>query len=412
VINARFPHSYGSVLSTLAERLKEVAPGRVQVLTGPRQVGKTHLLRALERRWRGRAVYAAADEPAASLPGWWEARWQEAEHVASRRGSAVLLIDEIHFLPEWSRRLKTAYDRLTHEKVPIHVVVSGSSSLRVGRGARETMAGRFESLRLLHWPARELARQLKIEPDRAVEIAARFGTYPGAVALLDDETRWASYVRDAIVEPAVGRDIMAMEVIRKPALLRQVFALAVGHPAEIVSLQKLQGALGEAGALETIAHYLAVLEQAFLVAPIEKFSPHAVRRRAAPPKLVVLNQGILAALSVREASRPEGAAARWGRWVENACIAHAWNAGQAVSYWRQEPLEVDMVTSGSWGAWAVEVTTAPYSTRDLAGLLGFCAANPAYRPLLVCEAGREALARRQGTASISWQEFLLSGPPT
>ena len=411
MIDTRFPHSYGSVLATLAQRLKEVAPGRVQVLTGPRQVGKTHLLRAVERRWRGRAVYAAADEPAASLPGWWESRWQEAERVASRRGSAVLLIDEIQFLPEWSRRLKTAYDRLAHEKVPIHVVVSGSSSLRVGQGARESMAGRFESLRLLHWPARELARQLKIEPDRAVEIAGRFGTYPGAVAFLDDETRWASYVRDAIVEPAVGRDIMAMEVIRKPALLRQVFALAVGHPAEIVSLQKLQGALGETGALETIAHYLAVLEQAFLVAAIEKFSPHAVRRRAAPPKLVVLNQGILAALSPRAASRPESVPALWGRWVENACIAHAWNAGQAVSYWRQEPLEVDMVISGSWGAWAVEVTTAPYATRDLAGLLYFCAANPAYRPLLVCEAGREALARRQGIASVSWQEFLLSGPP-
>ena len=408
MIDKRFPHAYGSVLATLTQRLKEVAPGRVQVLTGPRQVGKTHLLRAIERRWRGRAVYAAADTPAASLAGWWEARWQEAERIAARRGSAVLLIDEIQFLPEWGRCLKTAYDRLAHERMPIHVVVSGSSSLRVGQGARETMAGRFESLRLLHWPARELARQFKIEPGRAVSIAARYGTYPGAIAYLDDGARWTSYVREAIIEPAIGRDIMALELIRKPALLRQVFALAAGHPAEIVSLQKLQGALGEAGAMETIAHYLAVLEQAFLVVGIEKFSAHAVRRRAAPPKLVVLNQGILAA---QAANRPESDRGTWGRWVENACIAHAWNAGQAVSYWRQEPLEVDVVISGSWGAWAVEVTTASYSTRDLAGLLHFCEANPGYRALLVCEAGLEAHARRQGVACISWQEFLLTGPP-
>jgi len=202
-----------------------------------------------------------------------------------------------------------------------------------------------------------------------------------------------------------------LEVIRKPALLRQVFAVAAGHPAEVVSLQKLQGALGESGALETIAHYLSILQEAYLVAPLEKFSGQAGRRRAAPPKLIVLNQGILAALAARSGARPENDRRLWGRWVENACIANAWNAGQSVWYWRQEPLEVDMVLSGSWGAWAVEVTVGAVTSRDLAGILSFAETHPGYRPLLVCEKGATATAQRMGVACQTWQEFLLSGPP-
>jgi predicted AAA+ superfamily ATPase len=407
----RFPHAYSSVLAELARRLSEPPPGRVQVVAGPRQVGKTHLLRAIEERWQGRAIYAAADVPAAALPGWWDAQWHEVERLATARGAAVLLVDEIQYLPGWARRLKAETDRVLHRRVPVHVVVSGSSSLRVGQGTRETMAGRFERLEIRHWPARELARQLGLDEDVAVATALRLGTYPGAVPFTNDGTRWASYVRDAIIEPAVGRDIMALEVIRRPALLRQVFALAAGHPAEIVSLQKLQGALVDRGALETIAHYLAVLQDAYLTAPVEKFTVHAVRRRAAPPKLIVLNQGILAALSDVPPEQPIADPRLWGRWVENACLAAAWNAGQTVNYWRQEPLEVDMVLTGSWGRWAVEVKTGPFGARDLAGLLAFCRLHPDYRPLCLCEPGHERGAKDAGILACPVQRFLLDGPP-
>jgi len=51
----------------------------------------------------------------------------------------------------------------------------------------------------------------------------------------------AAYVKDAIIDPAIGRDVLALGTVRRPALLRQVFAPATGCPAQIVSLQKLQG---------------------------------------------------------------------------------------------------------------------------------------------------------------------------
>ena len=100
---------------------------------------------------------------------------------------------------------------------------------------------------------------------------------------------------------------------------------------------------------------------------------------------------------------------RWGRWVENACIALAWNAGQNPCYWRAEPLEVDMILHGSWGRWAVEIKTGSYGHRDLAGVLEFCRRYADFNPLILCEPGYEAVAQQAGIAAVVWSSFLLNG---
>ena len=411
MIDRKFQHTYSSILETLWSRLEEPAPGRVQLLSGPRQVGKTHLLRALEQRLEDRVVFAAADVTAAGLSGWWEAQWRRAEAMAQSGATAVLMIDEVQYLSDWSRRLKVEYDRVIRENLPVHVVVTGSSSLTLGRDSQETMAGRFEHLRLLHWPASELVAQLGIDAPTAVDLTVSHGTYPGAAPLLDQPDRWRAYVRDAIIEPAIGRDILHLEAVRKPAMLRQVFTLAAAHPAEVISLNKLRGELTDRGALETIAHYLQVLERAYLVAPVYKHSARELRRRQSPPKLIVLNQAIIAAMANDPFPQPGDRSGTYGRWVENACLALAWNSGQQIAYWREEPLEVDLVMSGSWGRWAVEVKTGSFQTRDLEGLLELCRRYPDFRPLVVCNPGTEPIARSAGVAACSWREFLLTGPP-
>jgi predicted AAA+ superfamily ATPase len=155
------------------------------------------------------------------------------------------------------------------------------------------MAGRFERLSLTHWSARALSVAFALPPAEAAVALVQTGSYPGAFPLRADPARGRAYVRDAIVEPAIGRDLMALTSIRRPALLRQIFAVAAGMPAQIVSLQKLQGQLGDPGALETVAQYLSLLSDAYLVAPLEKFSERVIRRRRAPPKLVTLNNALI-----------------------------------------------------------------------------------------------------------------------
>jgi uncharacterized protein len=394
----------------LLKRLREPAPGRIQLLTGPRQVGKTTLLLEIASQFGDAAIYAAGDEPDAALPGFWERRWADAEALA-QRGTAILLLDEIHYLSDWARRLKGYWDRQHRRRAPIHVVATGSSALRVATGSRESLAGRFERMVLSHWSAASLASAFQLSAREAALNLVRFGSYPGAMALNGDPARWRAYLRDAIIEPAIGRDLLALGAIRRPALLRQVFAIAAGSPAQIVSLQKLQGQLQDKGALETVAHYLALLQDAYLLAPLERFSMRAHRRRAAPPKLVTLNNALL---SVMHPDGPPDAARepeRFGSWVENACLAFGVNQSQRVTYWREEPLEIDAVLEGSWGDWAIEVKTSRSDAQALKGLLEFCRRNPRFTPLVISAPGDEENARRHGIRSVSWEEFLVSGPP-
>jgi len=406
-----FHLDYPACLALLRRRLKEPPPGRIQILTGPRQVGKTTLLLELERLLGPQAVYAAADGPEAALPGFWERMWERAERAAAAHGRAVVLLDEAQGFGDWAGRLKGEWDRLQRRRVRIHAVVTGSSALRLAQGSRESLAGRFERITLAHWPAATAASVFGLRRNEAADLAVQRGLYPGTIGLRRDPARWAAYVRDAVVEPAIGRDLLALAPVRRPALLRQVFATSAASPAQIVSLQKLQGRLEGWGALETIAHYLRLLEDAFLVAALGKHSVRAARRRAAPPKLVVLNNAFLAVTDDRGVPDEEREAARFGAWVENACLAFAWNAGQRVAYWREEPYEVDGVIDGSWGAWAVEIKTGRFGAGDLAGLFEFVRRFPAYRLLVVCsEAGLDTAARLDIPA-VSWRDFLLDGPP-
>jgi len=407
---AEIQNAYQHCRDVLLERLGEAAPGRIQLLTGPRQVGKTTLLLDLAAKFGDQAIYAAGDDPDASLPGFWERRWAEAE-TRAKQGTAILLLDEVHQLSDWAGRLKGHWDRARRRRLPIHVVATGSSALRVAQASRESLAGRFERLTLSHWPAASLATAFHLSPHEAAINLVLFGSYPGAVEFQKSPERWRAYVRDAIIEPAIGRDVLAQGAVRRPALLRQVFAIAAGSPAQIVSLQKLQGQLQDSGAIETVANYLALLGDAYLIAPLEKYSTQVLRRRASPPKLVTLNNALLSAMHPDGAPDQGREPGRFGFWVENACLAFAINQGQQVMYWREEPLEIDAVMDGSWGKWAVEVKTGRFDVLALRGVLEFCRRNPAFTPLVICAPGDEEIARRHGVASVSWEDFLISGPP-
>lgn len=403
-------NAYGFCQQTLVQRLSEAAPGRIQILTGPRQVGKTTLLLELVERFGEQAVYAAGDDPNAVLPGYWERVWADAESRA-QQGTALLLLDEVHRFPQWAAKLKGNWDRIRRKHIPIHVVATGSSALGVTTGSRESLAGRFEKFTLSHWPAASLASVFHRSPQEAVRGLVQFGSYPGAVEFEKDPLRWRSYLRDAIIEPAIGRDVLALGAVRRPALLRQIFAVAAGSPAQIVSLQKIQGQLQDSGALETVAHYLALLEDAYLIASLEKYTAQALRRRSSPPKLITLNNGLLTAMHPDGAPDQQREPERFGHWVENACLAFAVNQGQRVTYWREEPMEVDAVSEGSWGSWAVEVKTGHFTGQELYGLLEFCRRYPAFRPLVITAPGNEEAAKRHDVDAVCWEDFLFSGPP-
>lgn len=257
-------------------------------------------------------------------------------------------------------------------KTALHVVATGSSALDPETGTRETTAGRFEKTSLRHWGAGALVELLGVRRKEAPGNLVTRGGYPGARVFWKDEGRLRSYLRDAIVEPAIGRDILRLEQVRKPALLRQIFALAMAHPAEILSLEKIAGSLAGKGALETIARYLHLLQEAYLVAPVSKWSGGEIRRRKSAPKLIALNNGLLLGGSSLPAPDPQNEPARWGRWI-------------------------------------VEVKTGRYSMADLKGLAVASTKFPDFSPVVLCDPGEEGPAEAAGFHAVSWHDYLLRG---
>lgn len=357
----------------------------IQVVAGPRQVGKTtsvtHVLEASPMA----SHYASADSPATHTPVWIAQQWEAARALATG-GPAILALDEVQKVPGWSDQVKALWDEDSRNGTDLRVVLLGSSPLLMQSGLSDSLAGRFETLRWTHWTFPECRAAFGWD----VETFLFFGGYPGAARLVDDVERWRSYVVDSLIETTLSRDILLMTRVDKPALLRQLFALACDYSGQILSYNKMLGQLRDAGNATTLAHYLRLLEGAGLVAGLPKYTGTAVRRRASSPKLQVMNTALMTALSGRTPDEVRDDTAWRGRLVESAVGAHllAQSAagGMTLGYWREGNDEVDFVVETREALHAIEVKSGPVSNRPK-GLEAFVKAYPEAKPVVVGDGG-------------------------
>lgn len=371
------------LVRSLVGRLGE--PRRfIQVLLGPRQTGKTTAVRqALEDS--GRAFhYAAADAPAPPTTAWVEAQWEAGRHKAraAGRAGAVLVLDEVQKASGWSEAVKRLWDEDGAAGLPLKAVLLGSAPLLVGRGLGESLAGRFEVVRVPHWSFAEAEAAFGLGLERFVY----FGGYPGAAALVGDEARWRSYIRESLVETTVSRDILLQTRVDKPALLRRLLQLGCDYSGQVLSFTKMLGQLHDAGNTVTLAHYLDLLAGAGMVTGLQKYSGSRLRQRGSIPKLLALNTALMSALGDGSFSSARAAPEAWGRLVETAVGAHLVNGtagtGAEVFYWREGNDEVDFVLKAGGRVTAIEVTGAPRKTA-LSGMEAFAARFRPKRKLLV-----------------------------
>ena len=382
----------------LARRLAE--PRRfIQVVAGPRQVGKSTLVAQAVEALPVPVRIASADEPALRGPDWIAAQWEAARLEAGPAGG-VLVIDEVQKAAGWSESVKRLWDEDTRAGPPLRVVLLGSAPLLVEHGLSESLAGRFEVIRVPHWSLAEMRAAFGVSLDEYVF----FGGYPGAASLVGDEARWRRYVPDSLVETTISRDVLLLTRVDKPALLRRLFELGCRFSGQELSYTKMLGQLHDAGNTTTLAHYLELLAGAGLLTGLPKFSGNAVRRRASSPKLQVLNTALSNAQSDRSFADARADPGVWGRLVESAVGAHLANAaatgGVDLSWWREGDREVDFVLSGHGRHAAIEVKSGRASASQ-PGLAAFTAAFAGLgpiRPLLV------------GGDGIDLERFLLEPP--
>ena len=301
--------------SILAGRLRE-SRQFIQVVYGPRQVGKTTMITQLVNQFDFPVHFAAADAVAETDKVWIAQQWEVARLrlKQSQAPYGLLIVDEIQKVANWSEAVKRQWDEDTRHQVPLKVVLLGSSRLLLQQGLTESLAGRFETLYMGHWTFTEMRDAFGTEASPFVW----YGGYPGAVPLFGDESRWKQYVRDALIETSISKDILMLTRVDKPALMKRMFELGCLFSGQILSYSKIVGQLQDAGNTTTLSHYLRLLDTAGLLAGIEKYNPEVLRQRASSPKFQVHNTALLSAQSPETFQSLMAAPEKWGRWVESA----------------------------------------------------------------------------------------------
>ena len=379
-------------LQQLISRMQE--PRKfIQVILGPRQVGKTTLVNQLVQQYPFGSYVVSADALGAYNTYWLEQQWEIARMKLKQTAGKefLLVVDEIQKIDNWSEIIKSLWDADTRNNIPLKVVVLGSSRLLIQRGLTESLAGRFETTFMSHWSYSEMQAAFGWNEDQYVY----FGGYPGAVTLVSDEQRWKQYLRESLIETSISKDILMLTRVDKPALMKRLFELSCSFSGQILSYNKMLGQLKDAGNTTTLSHYLSLLSTAGLVTGIEKYSNNIIRKKSSSPKFQVYNTALISAqsnISFKEAIENP---AIWGRLVESAVGAHLLNQAVSgdfvLSYWREGNDEVDFVIEQK-KLIGIEVKSG--AVQNTSGIAAFKKKFNPDKILLV------------GNSGLTWQSFL------
>ena len=354
-------------VAQLEKRLSSEKP-LIQVLIGPRQVGKTTGMRQLLSRSSWNNHYANADDLLVTDRTWLLEQWQKARLMGD---GTLLVIDEIQKIPNWSETLKSLWDK---NPGVLRVVVLGSSSLQIQTGLTESLAGRFELTRIYHWTFAELQKAFGYELERFL----LYGGYPGSVPYEDDYDRWYAYLKDSIVESVIGKDILLNRKVNNPALFRQAFEILCRYPAQEISYTKLLRQLQDKGNTDLIKYYIELYAGAFLIHPLEKYSAKGWLTRSSSPKILV---SCPALYTMTQGPYLLDDAERRGRVFELAVGAQLSQLPGELFYWREKNAEVDFIYQYQGRQYAIEVKSG--RRKSAKGLEAFMKQFPAAVPIIM-----------------------------
>ena len=365
----------------------------LQVVAGPRQVGKTTMVKQVLTEISLPSLFFSADGVDADDTGWISDRWEEAR-VQMRYHSYeefLLVFDEIHKIKNWSERVKKEWDTDSFHDLNLKVVLLGSSRLLMKKGLTESLAGRFETLPMGHWTFQEMHDAFGWNLNQYIY----FGGYPGSASYVSNEVRWRRYVRDAIVNPAIEKDVLLTTFIYKPALLHQLFRLGCAYSGKQLSFNKMLGLLQDAGNATTLVNYLEVLGDSKLLVGLQKYAMDESRKYRSIPKLQVFNNALLTVMSdgmtyEKAFTHPD----LWGRWVESVVgcflLDKADELEYQLYYWRDNDEEVDFVIVRGDSLIAIEVKSG--RSQSNSGLGTF---REKYHPQYTLVVGGEAMPLEQ-----------------
>ena len=343
-------------LNILKSRMAEPRR-RMQIVMGPRQVGKSTLVGQFTEETSVPFDFFAADSVNRFDTSWIPNKWQQARMRMDIHSEQehILIIDEVQKIKGWSEQVKKEWDEDSRNHRNLKVILLGSSRLLLQKGLEESLEGRFETIKMGYWDWQEMHDAFGFSMDEYVY----FGGFPGLAPDIQDEDRWRNLMEDSIISPILTRDILEIEEIRNPALLRQVFELACTESAKELSLTKMQGTMNS-GTVPTIKNYLDILSKSMTVQPLQNYFPSRIKEKQSVPKMQVYNNAFRNRFGKFSFDEARVDPAEWGRQVESAVGAHLANRAMTddyeLFYWRNERRqECDYVLRKGQALVAIEV---------------------------------------------------------
>lgn len=368
----------------------------MQVLAGPRQVGKSTLVQQVLKDVTLPYTLVNADGINHEDTDWIRRVWESVRinMQLQHEEEHLLVIDEVQKIDNWSEAVKAEWDKDSYEGRNLKVVLLGSSRLLIKKGLTESLAGRFELIRITHWSYAEMRDAFGYTLDQFIY----FGGYPGPAKMIGNEKRWRKYIKDSLIAPAIEKDVIMTSNIYKPALMKRTFELGCGYSGELLSLTKMIGQLQDAGNVTTVAGYIDILSQCALLCGLQKYANDDSRKYNSIPKFQVFNNALLTTYKGRTFLQDRLDTDAWGRWVESAVgaylVSQAEELEYKVYYWRERSDEVDFIVVSDNITLAIEVKSGRRKMNS--GLPKFTEAFHPTRSFVV------------GTGGIPLETFLSS----
>lgn len=310
--------------------------GKAIILYGARQVGKTTLLRRLQKSRPERSIYLNCDEPDIRL---------SLTNVTSTEikvlfGKAqIVFLDEAQRVPNIGLTLKLAVDNFPD----IQIIATGSSSFELSDNIAEPLTGRKFELHLFPLSMEELRHEYSnLEIQRLLEHRMLYGMYPEIVRNYGAELD----LLKEITRSYLYKDVLQYQQIKNPEVLEkllQALALQIGSE---VSYNELASLLGIDK--KTVASYVRILEQAFIIFPLQPFSRNLRNELKKLRKIYFVDTGIRNALinNFNPLALRQDVGALW----ENLMICERLknnsneNRGVSMYFWRtHQQQEIDLI---------------------------------------------------------------------
>lgn len=353
----------------LLDRLaRAVASGKVVVLYGPRQVGKTTLLRRYVREHDPEALFVSGED--LSVREQLESR-SVARLAAFAGGRRTLVVDEAQHLREVGLNLKLLVDHLEG----LRVIAAGSSSFDRARKTGEPLTGRKKTLLLLPLAQLELgAVEGPHETSARLPTRLIYGSYP-EVALLESDAERELHLRE-LVSSYLFRDVLQVEGVRHSDRLLRLVQLVAHQVGSQVSLTELGTRLGMSK--NTVARYLDLLEKCFVLYSRAGFSRNRRKEISRSRRYYFYDNGIRNAVvaNFNPLSLRNDLGALWENYLLTERLKRNLYTGHLVNsyFWRTyDRQEVDLIEERNG---ALHATDTKWSPRRVKAPAGFHRAYP------------------------------------